>query len=119
MLDATNLECVRGNCRLFKNVSFSMRPGDLVQLIGPNGSGKTSLIRMLCGLLPPTSGEIRWRGTRISALGEEYYSAVTYLGHRHGAKDEFTALENCAFPADSAGARSRTSRPWICSRAWA
>jgi len=94
MLDATNLECVRGNRRLFKNMSFSMRPGDLVQLIGPNGSGKTSLIRMLCGLLPPTSGEIRWRGTRISALGEEYYSAVTYLGHRHGAKDEFTALEN-------------------------
>jgi len=94
MLDATNLECVRGNRRLFKNVSFSMRPGDLVQLIGPNGSGKTSLIRMLCGLLPPTSGEIRWRGTRISALGEEYYSAVTYLGHRHGTKDEFTALEN-------------------------
>src|SRR6266571_4886946 len=94
MLDATNLECVRGNRRLFKNVSFSMRPGDLVQLIGPNSSGKTSLIRMLCGLLPPTSGEIRWRGKRISALGEEYYSAVTYLGHRHGAKDEFTALEN-------------------------
>jgi len=94
MLDATNLECVRGNRRLFKNVSFSMGPGELVQLIGPNGSGKTSLIRMLCGLLPPTSGEIRWRGTRISALGEEYYSAVTYLGHRHCAKDEFTALEN-------------------------
>jgi heme exporter protein A len=94
MLDATNLECVRGNRRLFKNMSFSVRPGDLVQLIGPNGSGKTSLIRILCGLLPPNSGEIRWRGTNICALGDEYYSAVTYVGHRHGVKDEFTALEN-------------------------
>src|SRR5947209_4472785 len=94
MLDVTSLECVRGTRRLFKNVSFSLRAGDVVQIVGPNGSGKTSLLRMLCGLLPPTSGEIRWRGINIAALGEEFYTDVTYLGHRHGTKDELTALEN-------------------------
>ena len=94
MLETTNLECVRGNRRLFKEISFSVRPGDLFQLTGPNGSGKTSLIRMLCGLLPPTNGEICWQGTNISSLREEYFSVVTYLGHRQGMKDELTALEN-------------------------
>jgi heme exporter protein A len=94
MLDVTSLECVRGTRCLFKNLSFSLRPGDLVQLVGPNGSGKTSLLRMLCGLLPPTGGEIRWRGRNIVALGEEFYSELTYIGHRHGMKDELTALEN-------------------------
>ena len=94
MLETTNLECVRGNRRLFKEISFSVRPGDLFQLTGPNGSGKTSLIRMLCGLLPPTNGEICWQGTNISSLREEYFSVVTYLGHRQGVKDELTVLEN-------------------------
>jgi heme exporter protein A len=49
---------------------------------------------MLCGLLPPTSGEIRWQGVNIGALGEEYFSAVTYIGHREAVKDELTATEN-------------------------
>jgi len=49
---------------------------------------------MLCGLLPPTSGQIRWRGINITTLGEEYYVDVTYLGHRHGTTDDLTVLEN-------------------------
>jgi heme exporter protein A len=49
---------------------------------------------MLCGLMQPTSGEIRWQGVKIAALGEEYFSAVTYIGHREAVKDELTALEN-------------------------
>jgi heme exporter protein A len=103
MLEVTSLECVRGTRRLFKNVSFSLRPGDLVQLVGPNGSGKTSLLRMLCGLLPPTSGEIRWRGINIGALAEEFYVDVTYLGHRHGMKEELTAIENLCLSCGLSG----------------
>jgi heme exporter protein A len=94
MLEARGLECVRGHRRLFTGLSFTMRPGDCFELRGPNGSGKTSLLRMLCGLLPPTAGEISWHGTPISAMREEYLSSVAYAGHRGAVKDELTALEN-------------------------
>jgi heme exporter protein A len=88
------LGCVRGDRRLFKDLDFSVTPGTFVQLTGPNGSGKTSLLRILCGLLAPAEGQIIWQGANIRSLGEEYFTSVTYLGHRHGIKDELTALEN-------------------------
>ena len=71
-----------------------MSPGTFVQLTGPNGSGKTSLLRILCGLLAPAEGEVTWQGANIRSLGEEYFTFVTYLGHRHGVKDELSAVEN-------------------------
>ncbi|HEY0727505.1 MAG TPA: cytochrome c biogenesis heme-transporting ATPase CcmA [Pyrinomonadaceae bacterium] len=94
MLEVSKLGCVRGDRRLFKGLDLSLSPGAFVQLTGPNGSGKTSLLRILCGLLAPAEGEIKWQGANIRALGEEYVTAVTYLGHRPGVKDELTALEN-------------------------
>jgi len=69
-------------------------PGTFVQLTGPNGSGKTSLLRILCGLLAPAEGQVTWQGANIRSLGEEYFTSVTYLGHRHGVKDELSAVEN-------------------------
>jgi len=94
MLDISDLECVRGNRIVFRNVSFVVRPGGCLRLTGPNGSGKTSLLRMLCGLLPPSRGTICWNGAGIHTLEEEYFSIMTYIGHRNGVKDELTAQEN-------------------------
>lgn len=85
---------MRGDRRLFSGLDFSLSPGTFVQLTGPNGSGKTSLLRILCGLLTPAEGEIRWQGANIRSLAEEYVTAVTYMGHRPGVKDELTAFEN-------------------------
>jgi heme exporter protein A len=93
-LEARGLECVRGRRRLFSNLSFSLGPGDCFELTGPNGSGKTSLLRMLCGLLPPTNGAILWHGEPITSLRGAYLSSVTYVGHRSAVKDELTTLEN-------------------------
>jgi heme exporter protein A len=85
---------VRGDRRLFSDLDFSLSSGTFVQLTGPNGSGKTSLLRILCGLLEPAEGSISWQGANIRSLGEDYVAAVTYLGHRPGVKDELSALEN-------------------------
>jgi len=94
MLEVTNLECVRGDRKLFSNISFSMTPGTLLQLTGPNGSGKTSLLRIVCGLMAPENGEVRWQSANIRSLGEEYSQRFTYVGHRNGVKEELSSLEN-------------------------
>ncbi len=85
---------MRGDRRLFSGLDLSLAPGNFLQLTGPNGSGKTSLLRILCGLLAPAQGEVRWNGANIRSLAEEYFTFVTYLGHRPGVKDELTAVEN-------------------------
>lgn len=94
LLEVSKLGCVRGDRRLFKGLDLSLAAGTFLQVTGPNGSGKTSLLRILCGLLAPAEGEIRWQGENIRSLGEDYFTSVTYLGHRHGVKDELSGVEN-------------------------
>jgi heme exporter protein A len=94
MLEAADLACERGGRKLFHGMNFSVANGDTVRITGANGSGKTSLLRILCGLLAPTAGEVRWNGARIQALKEEYARHLVYLGHAPAVKDELTAAEN-------------------------
>src|SRR5258706_10411920 len=103
VLQAINLECVRGERRLFSGLNFSLSPGGFLQLTGANGSGKTSLLRILCGLAPAAKGEILWQGANIRSLGEEYFASLTYIGHRPGVKDELTATENLRVSAGLGG----------------
>jgi len=103
MLEAVNLGCIRGDRRLFKGLSFVLSPGELIELRGANGSGKTSLLRILTGLATPVEGEIRWQGKKIRSLGEEYAGAVAYLAHQNGVKDELSAIENLRVTCGVAG----------------
>jgi len=103
ILEVSNLGCVRGERTLFSDLNFSLSPGKAIQLTGPNGSGKTSLLRIVCGLLAPVTGEVRWQGANIRALGEEYSRSLSYIGHRNGIKEELNATENLRIASGLAG----------------
>jgi heme exporter protein A len=103
MLEAINLTCVRGTRRLFKDLNFTVAPGELIELRGPNGSGKTSLLRILCGLATPAGGDVLWDGENIRKLAENYSAMVAYLGHQNAVKDELTAMENLRISSGVSG----------------
>src|SRR5439155_18454877 len=103
MLEAINVGCIRGSRRLFKDLNFSVESGGLIEVRGPNGSGKTSLLRILCGLASPAEGEVRWQGKNIRSLGEEYFGAIAYLAHQNGVKDELSAIEDLRISCAVAG----------------
>ena len=94
MLECIDLECMRGDRRLFSGLNFSLNDGELLHIKGANGSGKTSLMRIVAGLMLQAAGEIRWNGNNIRKLREEYQQDMLYLGHLPGIKGDLTSLEN-------------------------
>ena len=110
MLEAAELRCQRGGRTLFRGLSLALRGGDSVRVAGANGSGKTSLLRILCGLLPPDAGEVRWKGERIQSLREEYARQIVYLGHAPAVKDELTPEENLHIAARLSGTAAAPER---------
>jgi heme exporter protein A len=88
---------------LFRGLSFAVAPGELLRVAGANGSGKTSLIRILCGLLSPSAGEVKWQGEPIGALKEEFSRKILYLGHAPAVKDDLTPTENLDIACRLAG----------------
>ncbi len=103
MLLTQGLACLRGDRLLFKNVEFELNAGGLLYVLGENGSGKSSLLRMLCGLMLPESGTVFWNKKPIKEESESYLSNLTYIGHLNGLKDDLTALENLTMSARAAG----------------
>ncbi len=103
MLEAAGLECVRQQRQLFAGLSFALGTGEMLRVAGANGSGKTSLLRILCGLLAPQAGEVRWQGAPIGRLREEYTRRLLYLGHAPAVKDELSAEENLEIACRLAG----------------
>jgi heme exporter protein A len=103
MLEAAELECERGARTLFRGISFAVKAGELLRIGGANGSGKTSLLRILCGLAAPSAGVVRWKGQPIAALREEYARELVYIGHAPAVKDELTPVENLAIACRLAG----------------
>ena len=102
-LQAHQLTCVRGERRLFRGVDFDINAGDALRVVGANGSGKTSLLRILCGLTQPAEGEVRWHGRSIRDLREEFCRNLIYIGHANGVKDDLLAWENIVVASTLSG----------------
>lgn len=94
MLTVTDLHCVRSGRSIFSGVEFVLRCGTVLRIDGPNGSGKTSLLRMVCGLFQPARGTVQWHGRSILKEREAFHRDLAYLGHSNGVKDELSPLEN-------------------------
>lgn len=108
-LEIRNLECLRREEPVFENLSFAVAAGTVVQILGANGSGKTSLLRLLAGLSQPSAGDILWNGCPLAGQLSEWRYAMTYLSHSGGVTPNLTVTENLAFAVALAGRGLRTS----------
>ena len=106
MFAAQGLTCIRGDRILFRNIDFALTPGGLLYVLGENGSGKSSLLRLLCGLLMPEAGSVFWQGEKVGHASESYQSNLLYIGHLNGLKDDLTAVENLQMSARLAGSEA-------------
>jgi heme exporter protein A len=116
ILEADNLKCVRNEQIIFEEISFRLNAGGVLRIKGPNGSGKTSLLRILCGFILPETGEVRWNGSVITDDLYNYTNDINYVGHSNGLKSELTALENLNVALQLTFAQQDTSITKILSR---
>jgi len=96
MLEAIDLAARRGYARLFSSLSFRVEPGCALFITGANGTGKTTLLRILAGLGAPFAGTVRWRGVDVAPFAQRLREDVVYGGHLPALKDELSAEENLA-----------------------
>ena len=112
MLEVVNLECIRGDRRLFSELDFDLSAGELLHLHGHNGSGKTTLLRAICGLITPTEGEVRWQGENVRRLQDEFASELLYIGHKSAIKDDLTGTENLRIACQLDGIPVSEKQAW-------
>ncbi len=96
-LAAEALDCVRGERTVFTDVGLAVSPGNALVLTGANGSGKSSLLRLLAGLLAPAGGRILWDGEDVTEDRAAYSARLRYVGHQNVLKPALTVTENLTF----------------------
>ena len=97
MLEVSNLTAIRDDRVLFENLQFEIKPSELVQIEGRNGTGKTTLLRIVTGLGDREEGIIKWKGEEVEKSRDVFHQDLLFLGHQTGVKRELTALENLRF----------------------
>ena len=96
-LDVEHLTCIRGERVLFRDLSFAAAAGQALAIEGPNGIGKTSLLRMIAGFLRQAAGTIVIKASSEIAEPEERGKQIGWLGHHDGAKPQLTPTEVLTF----------------------
>ena len=102
-LEVTNLQCIRGEKELFSGLSFALKNKQLMRVEGQNGTGKTTLLRTLCGLYQADTGEVFWHDIPIKKQAEDYLKDLFFLGHHNAIKADLSALENLGINTALAG----------------
>jgi heme exporter protein A len=106
VLEVGNLHLWRGDRHLLRGLSFSLPQGQALQLLWPNGTGKTSLLRCIAGFLHAEEGEVRWQGKPVREDRDAFHWELAYFGHDAALKADLTAFENLRY---SCGVRQRLS----------
>ena len=91
------LTCARGDRMVFADLDFSLAPGEALVLTGANGSGKSSLLRLMAGLARPEAGRIAWDGADIADDPAAHAARLHYVGHLDAVKPALTVAENLRF----------------------
>jgi heme exporter protein A len=114
-LSANDLTLIRGESCLFQGLGFALNSGELLLLEGQNGSGKTSLMRAIAGMLSLESGEILWNDRPVNDQRQEFHGALVWLAHRTGLKGDLTLVENLRFEA-SLRPQAQVDQDAVCKR---
>jgi heme exporter protein A len=109
-LEVDRVHVWRGDRHVLKGTSFRLETGELLHVSGPNGTGKTTLLRVVCGLLRPEQGAVTWQGRPINAIAADYQAAFAYASHETALKSDLTALENLIF---TVGMKRTVSTPQL------
>ena len=102
-LSFCELGCSKGGRPLFQGLNCTLESGRWLYVVGANGVGKTSLLRMVCGLSPIEAGDILWNGTPIHDQRDAYHQDLCYLGHLNALQESMTVHENLHFCAALGG----------------
>ena len=97
MLEAQNLSCRRAGRIVFRDAGFSVEPGEFLLVTGVNGSGKSSLLRILAGLIEPLSGTLLWQGNPVALSSAEHRARFHYIGHLDAMKPGLSVNETLAY----------------------